>query len=187
MVAWLCFVNNIVPIKVNPGAQQADEEKVYWSESHPCHWLSLLESPPKRSIFLSFVVSERCQNDIGKNCCCQSHLYGQMNPCHMPGGSQDSLGQMYIKSMSFPKEVTITWTLSFTDGLRFINGTITHGLNTQINTYSIFTQMNKISLLRIWSYFLFNWHGPWMVFCLGVWLLSLHMFMCKLLLRCKLS
>ncbi len=33
-------------------------KKICWSESHPCHWLSLSESSPKRYVFLPFVVSE---------------------------------------------------------------------------------------------------------------------------------
>ncbi len=41
--------------------------------------------PSQRSIFLPIVESEWCQNTSNKNCCCQSPLYGQMDPCHMPG------------------------------------------------------------------------------------------------------
>ncbi len=40
-------------------SKDSDGEKDGWSEFHPCHWLSLSESHPKRSIFLPFLGSER--------------------------------------------------------------------------------------------------------------------------------
>ncbi len=51
-----------------PPSRQADPrnydgDKVCLSESPPCHQLSLLESSPKRSIFLTFVKSE-CQKKL---------------------------------------------------------------------------------------------------------------------------
>ncbi len=56
-------------------------------ESPHCHCLWLSESPPKISIFLPCVLSEWCQNDVGKNCCCYSASHDQADPCHMPGDS----------------------------------------------------------------------------------------------------
>ncbi len=52
--------------------RNSDGEMVCLSESSPCHELLLSGSPPKRFIFLPFVMSEWCQSDIRKNCCCQS-------------------------------------------------------------------------------------------------------------------
>ncbi len=49
--------------------RNSDGETVCQSESSPCHELLLSESPPKISIFLTFVMSEWCQSDIGKNSC----------------------------------------------------------------------------------------------------------------------
>ncbi len=50
--------------------------------------------PSQRSVFVPFVLSEWYQN-VWKNCCCQSPLYGQTDPCHMPGGGHDSVWQVY--------------------------------------------------------------------------------------------
>ncbi len=72
-------------LQVDP--RNSDRETVYLSESSPCHELSWSESPPKRSIFLPFIMSEWCQTDIRKKCSCQSPLYGQMYPYHNPVGS----------------------------------------------------------------------------------------------------
>ncbi len=71
--------------------KDSDGEKVCLSESPPCHWLSLSISLPKRSIFLPFVMSERCLNDVGKNYCCLSALNGLTDPCHIPGGQEFTL------------------------------------------------------------------------------------------------
>ncbi len=66
--------------------RNSDGDTVCHSESSPCHELLLSETPSKRSTFLPFVMSECCQSDIRKNCCCQSPLYGQIYPCHNPVG-----------------------------------------------------------------------------------------------------
>lgn len=42
---------------------------------------------PQWSIFIPFAISEWCQDVVGKNCCCQKSLYGQMDTCQKPGGN----------------------------------------------------------------------------------------------------
>ncbi len=65
-ISHLCTQRYYTPVKVSPvGAlspqadpRNSDGETVCRSESWPCYELSLSESPPKRSIFLQFVISE---------------------------------------------------------------------------------------------------------------------------------
>ncbi len=67
------------------GVPQADQRKLKefgWRNSLSVRILTLpravaVRIPTQRSIFLQFVMSEWCQSDIEKSCCCQSPLYGQ--------------------------------------------------------------------------------------------------------------
>ncbi len=52
----LVNVNYVPPPLANP--RNSDGEKVCLSESPLCHYLSLSDSRPKKSIFLPFVMSE---------------------------------------------------------------------------------------------------------------------------------
>ncbi len=86
---WLNIIHALVKhvsIYILTGGQadpgNSDRENVCLSESPPCHEHSLSESPPKRSIFLLFVMLEWCN----KEWLLSETLYGRINPCHNPAG-----------------------------------------------------------------------------------------------------
>ncbi len=85
-------VNHMPPPQLPQGILM---EKRFLSESPYCYYLPLSESHPKISIFLPFVMSKKCQNDIGKNCCCQSPLYGQTEFYHILRGGFTLTGTYY--------------------------------------------------------------------------------------------
>ncbi len=95
------------PVKVNPGEcpppqsdpRNSDREIVCQWDSSLCHELLLSESSPKRSIFLTFVMSEWCQSDIRKNCCCQSTMYSQTYSCHNTVGGLGGTPRNHIDTV----------------------------------------------------------------------------------------
>ncbi len=71
------------PLPPTGWPKHSDGEKVCWSESLPCHWLSLSEPPHKRYIFLERIAYP---------------LYCQIDPCHMPGGSRTHFDRCLVSS-----------------------------------------------------------------------------------------
>ncbi len=69
LASYLVCMIKYAHVNVNPAPppgwpNDSDWEKVCCSESPPYHYLSLSKSPPKRSTFVSFVVSEWCWKEL---------------------------------------------------------------------------------------------------------------------------
>ncbi len=58
------------------------------------------------------LMSAWCQHDVIKNCCCHCPFYGQTDPCHIPGGGEDSLWQVH-KSLIYAVSHSQSWYCSF--------------------------------------------------------------------------